>query len=124
MKLLTIIEATNQSKVVDSRTILDNVESIHREYDDFVDGDLAERILAHDYYELVKMPVEQLHLDEWDVDLDLVDDMAEEIRNSPQTMYPIVIDQSYNSIIDGIHRANAYEQLGITHIPAYVSVDE
>ena len=61
-----------------------------------------------------------MNLDEWDVDEDLVADHVAEIMKSRHTMPPIVFDPIEGSIIDGIHRANAYAQLGYDTIPAYV----
>jgi len=127
MNNLTKIESiavveSSESQLIPSNYVLDEVESIHRNYDDFEDGDLAERILEHDYYKLVSLSIDRLDLDEWDVDEYLVDDIVLMIRKNPKTMPPIVIDGNDHSIIDGIHRANAYDQLGIKNIPALISV--
>jgi predicted nucleotidyltransferase len=107
---------------VDAHTIYSNVQSGHREPDDFVEGDIGDRIYWFDDYKLSSLPISNLNLDEHYVDEDLVDDYIEHIKYSPKTMPPIVYDPIAKSIIDGIHRANAYAKLGYENIPAYVGL--
>ena len=107
---------------VDAHTIYSNVQSGHREPDDFVEGDIGDRIYWFDDYKLSSLPISNLNLDEHYVDEDLVDDYIEHIKYSPKTMPPIVYDPIAKSIIDGIHRANAYAKLGYETIPAYVGL--
>jgi hypothetical protein len=107
---------------VDAHTIYSNVQSGHREPDDFVEGDIGDRIYWFDDYKLSSLPIANLNLDEHYVDEDLVDDYIEHIKDSPKTMPPIVYDPIAKSIIDGIHRANAYAKLGYETIPAYVGL--
>lgn len=107
---------------VDAHTIYSNVLSGHREPNDFVEGDIGDRIYWFDDYKLTSLPISNLNLDEHYVDDDLVDDYIEHIKDSPKTMPPIVYDPIAKSIIDGIHRANAYAKLGYESIPAYVGL--
>jgi hypothetical protein len=107
---------------VDAHTIYSNVQSGHREPDDFIEGDIGDRIYWFDDYKLSSLPISNLNLDEHYVDEDLVDDYIEHIKYSPKTMPPIVYDPIAKSIIDGIHRANAYAKLGYETIPAYVGL--
>ncbi len=107
---------------VDAHTIYSDVLSGHREPDDFIDGDIGDRIYWFDDYKLTSLPLSNLNLDEHYVDEDLVDDYVEHIKDSPKTMPPIVYDPIAKSIIDGIHRANAYANLGYDTIPAYVGL--
>jgi hypothetical protein len=107
---------------VDAHTIYSNVQSGHREPDDFIEGDIGDRIYWFDDYKLSSLPISNLNLDEHYVDEDLVDDYIEHIKYSPKTMPPIVYDPIAKSIIDGIHRANAYAKLGYENIPAYVGL--
>lgn len=104
---------------VDAHTIYSAVQGGHREPDDFVEGDIGDRIYWFDDYKLTSLPIASLNLDEHYVDEDLVDDYIEHIKYSPKTMPPIVYDPIEKSIIDGIHRANAYAKLGYENIPAY-----
>jgi hypothetical protein len=109
-------------ETVDAYTIYSDVQSGHREPDDFIDGDIGDRIYWFDDYKLTSLPISNLNLDEHYVDEDLVDDYIEHIKYSPKTMPPIVYDPIAKSIIDGIHRANAYANLGYDTIPAYVGL--
>jgi hypothetical protein len=109
-------------ETVDAHTIYSDVQSGHREPDDFIDGDIGDRIYWFDDYKLTSLPLSNLNLDEHYVDEDLVDDYIEHIKDSPKTMPPIVYDPIAKSIIDGIHRANAYANLGYDTIPAYVGL--
>lgn len=110
----------NLQQTVDSNFIYALAKKIHRNYDDFGEGDLSDRIFWFDQYKLTNLPLSSLDLDEWDVDEDLVADHVAEIMKSKHTMPPIVFDPVENSIVDGIHRANAYAKLGYDTIPAYV----
>ena len=107
-------------QTVDPNHIYALAKQIHRNYDDFGEGDLSDRIFWFDQYKLTNLPLSKIDLDEWDVDEDLVADHVAEIMKSKDTMPPIVFDPIENSIIDGTHRANAYAQLGYDTIPAYV----
>ena len=119
MKIRELIRESLQ-QTVDSNYIYAIVKQIHRNYDDFGEGDLSDRIFWFDQYKLTNLPLSKLNLDEWDVDEDLVADHVVAIMKSSETMPPIVFDPIENSIIDGTHRANAYVKLGIESIPAYV----
>lgn len=121
---INLIESQNHTseflESVDAYTIYNAVQSGHREPDDFIEGDLTDRIYWFDDYELTSLPIADIDLDEHYVDEDLVDDYIEHIKDSPKTMPPIVYDPIEQSVIDGIHRANAYAKLGYDAIPAYV----
>ena len=119
MKIRELLRESLQ-QTVDSNHIYALAKQIHRNYDDFGEGDLSDRIFWFDQYKLTNLPLSKLDLDEWDVDQDLVADHVAEIMKSKDTMPPIVFDPFENSIIDGTHRANAYAKLGYDTIPAYV----
>lgn len=106
--------------ITTANEVHDLVKSIHRNLDDFYEGDIADRIYWFDDYVLTKIPVNQLILDEWEVDDDLVDEIADMINQNNAATPPIVYDPIADSIIDGTHRANAYDRLGLETIPAYV----
>lgn len=105
---------------IDPGTIFDQVKDIHREFRDIEEGDLPDRIYWFDDYELTELPLSKINLSEFYVDEDLIDEYIEHIKDSPKTMPPIVYDPIEGSVIDGMHRANAYARLGRTSIPAYV----
>ena len=93
---INLIESQNHTseflESVDAYTIYNAVQSGHREPDDFIEGDLTDRIYWFDDYELTSLPIADIDLDEHYVDEDLVDDYIEHIKDSPKTMPPIVYD--------------------------------
>ena len=107
---------------VDPYTIFNQVKEIHREFRDIEEGDLPDRIYWFDEYKTSQIPLSQINLNEFEVDEDLVEDYIEYIKDSPTTMPPIVYDPVAGSVIDGMHRANAYARLGYDSIPAYVGL--
>ena len=127
-KMHPLLEAMNSLKeegVVGSvgpDTIFNQVKDIHREFRDIEEGDLPDRIYWFDEYKTTQLPLSQINLDEFIVDEDLVEDYIDYIKDSPKTMPPIVYDPIAKSVIDGMHRANAYARLGYETIPAYVGL--
>ena len=107
---------------VDPNTIFNQVKKIHHTFQDIEEGDLPDRIYWFDEYKKTDLPLSQINLDEFGIDEQLVDEYAELIKASPNTMPPIVFDPIAGSIIDGAHRANAYAKLGYDTIPAYVGL--
>lgn len=105
---------------VSAKYIFDLAKKVHRKLDDFSDGDLADRIYWFDQYTLTELPVSKINTHEFDVDEDLVAKHIAKIMKSTDTMPPIIYDPIAKSIIDGIHRVNAYKKLGYETIPAYV----
>ena len=99
--------------------ILELILSIHRNSEDFVEGDIEERIFKSSFYELTTV-CPQLIEQEWSIDDDIVDKYC---NLDPKTCPPIVIlkysDDNY-SLIDGSHRVESFKKLGITTIPAYI----
>ena len=91
-------------------------------YDDsFVDGDLGERLDEYNNYILKEIDVDDLNLNEWNLDDDLVD-YYQELYHENKSYPPIVIDENY-SIIDGTHRANAIKNIRFDKILAFVGLD-
>lgn len=111
---------TESAQKVDANYVYDLAKKIHHTFDDFGEGDLTDRLFWFDEYTLQELPIADIDLGEWDLDTDRVTEHMEEIVKSRGTMPPIVFDPFERSIIDGTHRANAYHNLGYTHIPAYV----
>ena len=107
---------------VDPYTIFNQVKEIHREFRDIEEGDLPDRIYWFDEYKTSQIPLSQINLNEFEVDEDVVEDYIEYIKDSPKTMPPIVYDPVAGSVIDGMHRANAYARLGYDTIPAYIGL--
>jgi len=96
------------------------ISKIHRNPEDLEDGDIIERINECYSYELKEINISLLDLNEWDVDLDYVEDYKDLDVN---TMPPIIIHEFSSgnySIVDGIHRLNACHKKGLKKIKAYV----
>jgi 2'-5' RNA ligase len=99
------------------------VQSIHRDPDDLIEGDLGERIGSYAEYELRDVPLADLMLDEWDVDEHAVDAMLSDYEDELRAGdYPPIVLSHDMSFIDGIHRANALARLGSATVNAYVGV--
>lgn len=100
-------------------------ERLHRNQDDFVEGDLAARIEEYSYYNLTKeFNLRDLDRNEWSVDEDLVEEYKEKIIvDGIESMPPIIVSDD-DSIIDGIHRLNAMLSLGIYTANVFVGSNE
>jgi len=119
-KARSFLLKVQESNKVSNEEVYSMVQKIHRNHDDFAEGDLGKRLDKYDYYELKDIAVSDLDLDEWDVKDYLVDKLIEEIRKNPS--YPPIVVGKDMSIIDGIHRANALSELGHKTIKAYVGI--
>jgi hypothetical protein len=116
--LLTLNEAPD---IISEDILYQNIQEFHRNYDDFIDGDLSERIEEYEFYKLIEIDFNKLDLEEWNVDESLVEEIKEEIEFNINTMPLCVIDDNY-SIIDGIHRLNALKNLGYNSIKVYQGI--
>jgi len=96
-------------------------QELHRNYDDFVDGDLGERIEEFSEYQLVEINIDDIDIEEWEIDEDIVNDYVEEYETN-KNYPPIIIGDDY-SIIDGTHRANALDKLGIKRVKAWLGIN-
>jgi hypothetical protein len=85
--------------------------------DDFIDGDLGERIEKYDNYQLVEVDIDKLNIDEYYLFDDLVDDYIEEYNKRVSYPPPVV---TYNyKLIDGNHRSNALNKIGFNKIKVF-----
>jgi len=100
--------------IVDESDIYNYAQSLHRNYDDFHEGDLGDRIEKYKRYKLTEIDIDKLDLDEWYKDEDHVEAIEVKIEKTG-TYPPIIIDRDF-CIIDGTHRANAVNNLGMTTI--------
>lgn len=100
-------------------------EKLHREHEDFVVGNLTERIEEFPFYNLISdFDINQLDLEEWNVEQELVKEYSNYIsRYGIENMPPILISDT-NSIIDGIHRLNSLNKLGFSKIPIFQGTHE
>jgi len=93
------------------------VQSIHMEEDDFVEGDLIDRIREYPYYILKEIELDKIETT-W-TDLGKVDDYAEMETEAD----PVVLDHTLY-VIDGSHRVEAAIERGEEKIKAYVGSHE
>jgi hypothetical protein len=108
------------NKLISNEMVYNLVQKIHRNYDDFIEGDLGKRLDEYDYYELKDIDIIDIDLDEWEVMEYLVDKYMKQIEENKN--YPPIVLSHDMSIIDGIHRANALKRLGFKKIKSYVGV--
>ena len=113
-------------QVLSESDIHNYIEQLHRNEEDFYDGNLGERISQFSKYKLMEINIDKINIDEWDLDIDYMKDykkMFIETNDYP----PIVLDgdtkYSYGNkftIIDGTHRVNALDRLKIKTVKAWV----
>jgi len=96
------------------------IQKLHRNQDDFIDGDIGERIERYKQYKVQVVNIEDIDIKEFDLIDEYVEDYVEELKKK-KTYPPIVLSNDYQ-IIDGTHRANALEELGHKKIIAFVGI--
>lgn len=97
------------------------VQSIHDDYESsFVDGDLGDRIEEFEQYKLKLIPISEIDIDEFSIDTSKMREYMIEYKKS-DNYPPIVLNDEYG-IIDGTHRVNALERLGIKEVKAWVGI--
>jgi len=96
------------------------IQKLHRNQDDFIDGDIGERIERYKQYKVQAVNIEDIDIKEFDLIDEYVEDYVKEFEKK-KTYPPIVLANDYQ-IIDGTHRANALEELGHKKIVAFVGI--
>jgi hypothetical protein len=103
------------------------IQKLHRNEDDFYDGDIGERIERFPKYVVSDIPINKINMDEYELDDDYVDDYVEMYKKSG-TYPPIVLGYYDNNwgydIIDGTHRENALRKLGVKSIISFVGLND
>jgi hypothetical protein len=112
--------------IVDESEVYKYVQKIHNNYDDFIDGDIGERIERFPKYRLSLVDIDKINTDEYYLDEDMVDEYVEKYKKT-ETYPPIVLGY-YDSrwgygIIDGNHRANALKTIGLKKIKCFVGLN-
>jgi hypothetical protein len=102
------------------------VQKIHRNEDDFYDGDIGERIERFPKYQIAEIPIDKIMMDEYYIDDDDVNVYIEKYKQIG-TYPPIVLGYYDNrwgyNIIDGTHRANALKKAGLKSIICFVGLN-
>lgn len=106
--------------IVDSEFIHDYVRKIHGERD-FLNGKLSGRIRVYKKYLLEEVDISKLNIAEYYLFDDLVDRYVDEYK-SKGTYPPVVISPEYR-LIDGNHRCNCLNKLGIKKVLAFRAIN-
>lgn len=97
------------------------IQVIHDDYESsFVDGDLGDRIEEFEQYELQIVPIDKINIDEFSLDTSKMREYIE-VYKKFNDCPPIVLNDEYG-IIDGTHRVNALERLGLKEVKAWVGI--
>jgi hypothetical protein len=97
------------------------IQVIHDDYESaFIDGDLGSRIEEFEKYKLKLIPINKIDIDEFSIDTSKMREYMIEYKKS-DNYPPIVLNDEYG-IIDGTHRVNALERLGIKEVKAWVGI--
>jgi len=108
--------------VLPEEDIYQYIQSIHDDYEgSFIDGDLGDRIEEFEEYELKIISISEIDIDEFSLDTSKMKDYIKEYKNS-NNYPPIVLNDEYG-IIDGTHRVNALERLGLKEVKAWVGIN-
>lgn len=113
--------------ILSSDDVYSYCQKLHRNEEDFWDGDIGERIEKFSKYQVVEIPLDKIVTDEYDLDDDKVQEYVDKFKESSN--YPPIVLGYYDNrwgydIIDGNHRANALKELGIVNVKCFVGLNE
>ena len=115
-------------QILPESDIYEYIKKLHRNEDDFYDGDLGDRIGEFSKYKLMEIDIDKINIDEWELDIDYLKDYKNKFKEN-NNYPPIVLDgdtdYSYKNkytIIDGTHRVNALDRSGIKTVKAWVGI--
>jgi len=114
------IENAKIGDILPESDIYNYIEYLH-EQDDFTEGDIAKRIEEFSKYQLRIVPIDKIDIYEFGLDEDVAKNYSE-MYNQTNKYPPIVLSDTYR-IIDGNHRTNALNDLGIKTIKAFVGMN-
>lgn len=83
--------SANIGDILDEDLIYQYVKILHRNEDDFYEGDIVERIEKFNKYKLKEVPISDIETDEFQLDDDYVDDYIKKYKNSDDYP-PIILD--------------------------------
>ena len=113
-------KSVKENQVFKEDQIYTYIQKLHRNQDDFTDGDISTRIEKYKQYKVETVNIEDIDIKEFDLVDEYVEDYVEELKKK-KTYPPIVLAHNYQ-IIDGTHRANALAELGYKKIVAFVGI--
>ena len=121
-----IVMTSDVGDIIPESDVYQYVQKIHNNYDDFIDGDLGERIERFSKYKVALIDIDKIVTDEYYLDDDMMDDYIDKYENNKS--YPPIVLGYYNNwgydIIDGNHRANALKTIGVKKIKCLVGLNE
>lgn len=109
-------------KEITDSDLLDEVRKLHRNPEDFVEGDLSERISKYPQFVLKDIKLSDIATDEFNPHEELIQSYVERLRAGEKAP-PIVLepgDFKKYALLDGTNRALAAEQAGQKTIEAYI----
>lgn len=107
----------------EEHVVYEFVKSIHHTSDDFVDGDIGERIEQFEHYKLMEVSISQLDRGLYYIDEDLVTDFS---KRDYETTPPVVVGGFYGNtfdVIDGNHRVESLVLNGRKNVLAFVPLE-
>src|SRR6056297_2079255 len=102
---------------IPSHEILEYVTSFH-DVEDFDDTDFYERIMIFDYFEFKILDIEEIDLDRFNFDEEIVDEYVEIFKETKKYAPPVLKDDL--EIIDGTHRLNALNKAEVNKVMCFV----
>jgi hypothetical protein len=114
--IMNKIDSAKIGDIIPEDIIYQYVQILHGNHD-FIDGDLGKRIEKYSSYQLVEVDIIKLNIDEYYLFDDLVDEYVEEYKKRGSYPPPVVTNKY--RLIDGNHRSNALNKLGITKIKVF-----
>lgn len=115
--------ANSKEELIEHRDVTREVVRLHGRPQDLDEGDLLHRLDRFDFFVKKSIPMADIDLNEFALCKETVLDYVK-IYHENSSYPPIVFDAIDNSMIDGLHRANALNLLGITHVEAYVGIEK
>jgi len=97
-------------------------QEIHSETEDWLEGDLEQRIRAHESYCLTIRRLDSLASGRWTLDPALGQEFL--ARRQRGEVFPAIVCTGWGRIIDGEHRCWAADKAGDLEIAAWVADDE
>lgn len=113
-----IVKNSSIGTVLPEEYIYHYIQKIH-DYNDFIDGDLGQRIEGHEQYKLMEIPIDKIELN-YEMDNDLANEYGQKILKT--NYYPsVVLDNDYD-VIDGTHRIGGLISIGVKTVKAWVGI--
>jgi hypothetical protein len=96
-------------------------KELHSEPEDWLEGDIAQRILAHKNYRLTVRRLDQIESGRWALDPVLGQEFL--ARRQRGEAFPAIVCTARGRVIDGEHRCWAARAVGDLEIAVWVASD-